>query len=244
MSIENAIRKRSELYSSIGKSALHVQYPQEFELYVAAFELIDAKGQTLKYFIFPIMPSAISEQESGKSTITRTQGGISSLSTTTFSPVDITLSGNFGKKFKILLGTDYVDLVNAFKTVDGQLTINSAAKGFASFDDRIKTGYGTLQVLNELLQESNVVDTLGPRTLVFYNLAFGTSYVVKLMSKKIDMNQESNTLHNYYITLKGIAPLNALKTKDNLQKDAERLVVTDYLQKRTENLLQTLTSIL
>lgn len=244
MSIENAIARRTELYNTIGKAALNVRYPKEFELYMCALELIDQEGKTLKYFIFPIMPSAINEQEPGNTSIKRTLAGITALTTTTFTPVTISMSGNFGKRFKILLGTDYVELLSAFQTVDGKVTLDSIQQGLSTFDSRIKTGYGCLNVLKDILDQAKVVDQLGPRRLVLYNLAFGTSYVVKEIDRKIDMNQETNMIHGYNVVFKAIAPLDALKSKDQLEADASRLVITDYAQKQTENLLNIVTSII
>lgn len=245
MSIDNAIRRRDTLLTTIGKAALNIKYPKEFEVYICAFELVDSLGKTLRYFIFPVMPSALSEREPESTNVRRTIGGVTALSTTTFTPGDIVLSGNFGRKFKILLGSTYTDLLNAFKTVDGQVTLESAAQGLVNiFDDRIKTGYGCLQVLKEIIDESNVVDANGPRRLIYYNPAFGTSYVVKVIDKKIDMSQDTNMLHNYTVSLKTLAPLDALKTQSQLESDAIKLNITDYMQKRTTSLLNTITSIL
>jgi hypothetical protein len=245
MSIDNAIRNRDSLLTTIGKTALNIKFPKEFEVYVCAFELVDGAGRTLRYFIFPVMPSSIREREPESTNIRRTLGGVTALNSTTFVPVDIMLAGTFGRKFKILLGTDYVEFLNAFKTVDGKVTLDSAAKGtIGVFDDRIKTGYGCLQVLKDIIEEAGVVDANGSRRLIFYNPAFGTSYVVKVMEKTIDMAQESNMLHNYSVTMKGIAPLDALKTQSELESDATKLNITDYMQKRTNNLVNALTSII
>lgn len=245
MSIDNAIRNRDALLVSAGKVALNIRYPKEFEVYICAFELIDGAGKTLKYFIFPIMPSSIEEREPEATNIKRTAAGVVSLSTTAFIPRQIVLSGNFGRKFKVLLGADYVDLLNAFKTTNGNVTAQSIVKGTANlFDDRIKTGYGCLQVLKEILDESLVVDENGARRLIFYNPSFGTSYVVKLNDKRINMSQETNLLHNYTVNLTAIAPLEALKSQGELERDATQLNITNYMQKQTNRLVNSLTAML
>lgn len=245
MSIDNAIRNMNTLLTSAGKVALNIKYPKEFEVYMCAFELIDGSGRTMKYFIFPIMPSSLKEKEPEATNIKRTLAGVTSLSTTTFIPKQITLAGNFGRKFKVLLGSTYTELLSAFTTPRGTVTADSTLTGAVNiFDDRVKTGYGCLQVLKEILDEALVLDESGARRLVFYNLAFGTSYVVKVVDKDISMSQETNFLHNYVINLTAIAPLEALKTQAQLEKDATQLNITNYMQKQTNRLVNSLTSIL
>lgn len=245
MSIDNAIRNMNTLLTSAGKVALNIKYPKEFEVYMCAFELIDGAGKTMKYFIFPIMPSSLEEKEPEATNIKRTLAGVTSLSTTAFIPRQITLAGNFGRKFKVLLGSTYSDLLSAFTTPQGSVTADSIASGAVNiFDDRIKTGYGCLQVLKEILDEALVIDDNGARRLVFYNLAFGTSYVVKVADKRINMSQETNFLHNYTINLNAIAPLDALKSQDELERDATQLNITNYMQKQTNRLVNSLTSML
>lgn len=245
MSIDNAIKKRLDLLGTVGKQFMSIKYPKEFELYILAFELIDAKGKTLRYFVFPVMPSFLEESYPETVNIRRTLLGVTALSTTTFTPIPISLNGNFGRKFRVLLGTDYVEFANAFTTSNGKVTASSIANGVADvFDQRVKTGYGSLQVLKELLEEASVIDVIGPRRLIYYNPAFGTSYVVKVMDKKINMSQDTNMLHNYSISLQAIAPLESLKNRNQLEADSQRLIATNYAQKKTNQLVNQLSNIL
>ncbi|MBS0031611.1 hypothetical protein ACTJJ0_30815 [Chitinophaga sp. 22321] len=224
MSIENARQRRDKLIEEEGKVSLNVRYPREFEYYVCAFELVNGKDKTLRYFIFPVMPSSIDESQPRISNIKKTVGGIVALSNTTFTPIDITLSGNFGRKFRILLGADYTDLASAVKIRDGQTEGNSQEDETATiFDERVKTGYGCLKILEEIIAEADKVDALGPRRLIFYNLAFGNSYIVKPTSFKISMNQDSNMIHNYSLSMKAIAPLDAVTKPDKLKSRYSRL---------------------
>ncbi|MBV7533761.1 hypothetical protein [Chitinophaga sp. sic0106] len=208
MSLQNAVQARNALLQQSGKEGINVMYPEEFEQYICALELVDKDGSTLKYFIFPVMPSNIDESQPKPTSFKRTLGGIVTMSSTTFSPVDITLSGTFGRKFRILLGSNFTDFVSAFRKPKGKNIIEKAKDAARQvFDDRVKTGYGCLKVMEELIMDADRIDEKGPRFLIFYNLAFGNSYYVKPVSFKISMTEENNMLHQYTLALKAIAPL-------------------------------------
>ncbi|SHL14861.1 hypothetical protein SAMN05444266_102213 [Chitinophaga jiangningensis] len=222
MSIQDAVQRRDALLQQSGKEGLNVMYPKEFEQYICALELVDTAGNTLRYFIFPVMPSNMDESQPKPTSFKRTLGGIVTMSSTTFSPVDITLSGNFGRKFRVMLGGDYTDMVSAVRKSD--TSSNTKTDKDASrqvFDDRVKTGYGCLKVMEELITEADRVDEAGPRFLIFYNLAFGNSYYVKPVSFKISMSEDNNMLHQYALALKAIAPLEVtispVKRYENLE---------------------------
>lgn len=242
MSIENAIRNRSVLLERLGKAVLNVRYPKDFEMYVIALELVDGDSNTLKYFIFPVNPSSIDELETKLTNIKKTAGGVVSLGTTTFNPVDINLSGNFGRKFKILLGSTFTDFISSFKTAAGGLTLGSLAKGLVkTFDDRVKTGYGCLKVLQEMCDEADLIDDKGPRRLIFHNLAFGTSYVVKTISFRTNMGQDTNMIHSYYLQLRALASLDDLQVSGT--SDRKTALTTNYIQGQTDRLVNALTKI-
>ena len=42
---------------SLGRQLLSTLYPNDFEHYLLAFELVDSQGTTIDYFAFPINPS-------------------------------------------------------------------------------------------------------------------------------------------------------------------------------------------
>lgn len=249
MSIENAVRNRTVLLERVGKTILNTMYPKEFELYVVALELIDGNGNTLNYFIFPVNPSAIDETNASITNIKKTLTGVVSLRNPTFNPVDINLSGTFGRKLRILLGTDYVDFLSSFTTTPGRLTKESEVTedsfksgGKNLFDNRIKTGFGCLNILKDIIDSSARTDINGPKTLIFHNLAFGSTYVVEPIQIKTSMSQETNMLHQYSLTLKAIAPLSAL-TGTDLKDERQRLSTTGYVQAQTDRLIQGISKI-
>lgn len=244
MSLESAIQNRSTLLYELGKTALNIRYPNEFELYLCALELVDEEGKTLRYFVFPVMPSGISETKPQLTNIKKTLAGVTVLSSPTFMPTDITLSGNFGRKFKVLLGTDLQDFASSF-TVNNQITANSVISGVGQFfDARIKTGYGCIKILEEIINQSNQIDSGGIKRLIFYNQALGNSYLVKATSLTFNQSQESNMIWNYNLQLKSIAPLESIKTSKEIQDQNFRLDTTGFAQKQLNNLVNSISNMI
>lgn len=236
----NEAKGAVSLLSGIGRSILNTKYPKEFELYMCALELIDQEGTTLRYFIFPVMPSSIEEAQPQITNIKKSLAGITVLSNLTFVPGDISLSGNFGRKFRVLLGNNYEDLISSFKNKDN---ISKTLKTQV-FDSRIKTGYGCCKILEEIVAESKIIDEKGIRRLIFYNPALGNNYLVKPTSLKFSMSQESNMIWNYSLALKTIASLESFNSTLETKRSEERLVTTGYVQKQMGRVLSSLTSIL
>lgn len=226
--------------TQIGRSILNVRYPKEFELYICALELVDQNGNTLKYFVFPVMPSSIEESQPQITNVKKTLGGIIVLSNPTFIPGDISLSGNFGRKFRVLLGKTYLDLTSSFKIDVGRVNNQDTNPVFS---DYVKTGYGCCKILEEIVQDSKIIDSGGVRRLIFHNPSLGNSYLVKPMSFRFSMSQESNMIWNYSLGMKTIALLEDLQTSKDIIKQEAELVVGGYLQKKTGEILSELTSI-
>lgn len=86
---------------------------------------------------------------------------------------------------KFLIGKNTITAVS--KYVDNQVKTFKKTKQFAkgkittqTFDTNIKTGYGSFRILANIIEESKYIDNSKPRTLIFYNLALGESYVVRV----------------------------------------------------------------
>lgn len=244
MNAQDILSSSAGLLAQKGRLALNLMYPNEFEVYMCAFELIDHSGATLKYFIFPVMPSNIEETHSEITNIKKTLAGVVVLSNNTFIPRDISLSGTFGRKFRTLIGENIIDLTSSFM-VDNKLTIGSVASGIKQmFSDRVKTGYGCYKVLEEMIDESKVIDEKGARRLLFYNPSIGNNYIVKPISLKASMSQESNMLWNYSLSLKAIAPLEALQTEKEKMDQRAMLSASGHIQSQLQNTINSLSSIL
>lgn len=245
MSVGKVILDNAALVKQVGKATLNTMYPKEFEVYMCALELVDETEATLKYFIFPVMPSNIEENKPEITNIKKTLAGVVSLSNPTFIPGDISLSGSFGRKFRVLLGQTVTDITSSFTTTKGKMSFGSAARGVSQlFSDNVKTGYGCYKVLEDIIAESKIVDENGIRRLYFYNLALGNNYLVKPLGLKASMSEENNMIWNYVLSMKTIAPLDSIRTaKQNLGKRF-RLNATGYLQHQVQDTVNVLTSML
>lgn len=212
MSLLSAIDKQQSLLNSIGRSGLNSLFPKDFELYIVSFELVDSLDNTLELFVFPIMPDNMTITEPEITNIKKTNRGVVSLKTDSFIPKDISLSGNFGRNLKILIRDKIVD----FKAFAGGLGLfKSEFQG-----PNIKTGFGAINVMRDILDGSKLLDTKGnPCRLYFYNFAFGENYVVEVMDKTFSQNKDSsNLIWNYNITLKAVAPIdNTVRTASSLK---------------------------
>ena len=61
--IQEAKNRVKQIVNTLGRTFLSIKYPDDFEVYLASFELRDSNEQLLDIFLFPIMPSQIRERE-------------------------------------------------------------------------------------------------------------------------------------------------------------------------------------
>lgn len=220
-----------------GKWLLHQQFPNDFEYYMCAFELLDSNLKTLAYFIFPIMPNSLNYNNIPLTKVTKTAGGVSVLKNKQFVPKSLTISGTFGRSFKVLIGNEYQDLISGFSEIKDDIFKGSFKTGgkkiLENFSDSVKTGYGCTKVLETILNESNQPDILGKnKYLIFYNLAFNQSFFVEYEDETYSMAQDTNMIWQYSIKLKAIAPSNNyLKDRKGDVKSNKQLVIDDLIQR-------------
>lgn len=227
MSILDDVRVRDyfRLLNSIGKAALNSLHPNEFEYYLISLELVDSDGKTVDFLSFPINPDSLSEKEVNPVSIQKTAGGITTLNSSTYNPVSINLSGSFGRRIKFLIGRSALDFVS----------VNFGNKQDKPFSNEIKTGYGTIKVLENILALSKTVDKKGkPYQLYFYNQALGNNYIVKFLDKEFKQSvSDSNMIWNYNLTLQSVAPLNG-STKSLKSKSINNLISTQIISKSVD----------
>jgi hypothetical protein len=108
--ILDVTREFSLQAQSLGKDFLAIKHPDEFELYLVAIELLDSNSKTLEYFLFPVMPSSMDIDKNWVHSIKKTLGGMSVISSETFTSTHINVSGSFGRKFRVLVNNAYEDL--------------------------------------------------------------------------------------------------------------------------------------
>lgn len=254
MSLLSAIQARADIETQFGKNVLNMKYPKEFELYIIALELTDENFNTLRYFVFPVNPSSLEESKPQLTNVKKTATGVTVLKNPTFVPTDISISGTFGRGFKVLLGSNYEDFVHSFQetrdfSYGNSTTVtnkNSVKQGLGElFDDRIKTGYGCIKILEEIIEESKKIGKDGQlRKLIFHNPALGNSYLVTASTLRLYQSEQTNMIWSYSLSLKSIAPLEALYNKQQLESISKQLNVTNYVQKRVNGLVRTVSKVL
>jgi hypothetical protein len=223
MDLGQITRRYQNQLQTLGRSGLNALFPYDFEVYMVALELTNSSGQTIDYLSFPIAPESISKSEPKRTNIRNTSSGVTVLSSSTFMPEDITLKGNFGRNFKILLsdnepsieGVAYSTTAGVYDLTQIGTTNRTLSLNSPLFNLGVKTGYGATRILKAIVSKSNGVDRDGkPFRLYFYNLALGESYLVAVPPAGITISQtkDKNMIWEYNLNLKTIAPLSSLKS--------------------------------
>lgn len=234
MAIKEIFDRYEGLLNSVGEASLNALFPNDFEHYLIALELTTFDNRTIDYFAFPVSPDSIQQVEPQITNIKKTVGGISSLSTTTFVPKEITLKGTFGRRFRVLFQNPVWFSAFKFSGVQKKedLIGKFSALKKASFDPTIKTGYGCSKILQSICDKSTMVDDLNkPFKLYFYNPILGDNYLVKIIDLTLSQSKESNRLVYYNLRLRAIAPL------DNSIKAFAKSLTIEALQKGTNEIV-------
>jgi len=198
-----ALNKYKHLTRQMGRAAVSQLFPTEVEYYLCAFELVNSY-ETEGYFVFPIQPSSITKIEPTRTNIKKSLSGITVLKNSSFMPQEISIQGNFGRRFKLMSRLDGV----AFTSVN----LNKIGIDFnvPVLSPSIKTGYGAVKLLQKIIQQSNVADLNGePKKLYFYNMGFGESYLVTIPPSGATFSQteDRNTIWQYSLNMTVLAPL-------------------------------------
>lgn len=227
---ETVKQKVDDLRVNIGKAALHSLFPNDFEYYMIALELVDSKGYTVDYLNFPVNPNQISQTDPQITNIKQSFGGVTILKSQTFVPKDIRISGDFGRAFKILIQPFDKGTFRAFgggmSTKDGvwkkhdnpsENKVGATVKKMV-LNSSIKTGYGSIKLLQSICDKSGGVDLDGnPLRLYLYNMTLGESYLVEVINATFDQNkQSSNMIWQYSLNLKAVAPITKTKKSSAL----------------------------
>ncbi len=215
MTLSNIKRNYINKVHSVGKIGLNALFPNDFELYVFALELVDSKGDVEEYFIFPINPTSIEESSVSNQTITKTAGGVVVMNSNTFIPRDIIMSGNFGRRFKMLIGQELMDFASLqYSSVSGFFKSFKGAQNVKKsvFNPKIKTGYGLVKVLETIVNKSQDLDQFEkPYSLHLYNLALGNNYLIKATGLTYKQDIGSNMIWNYTLQIKAIGDLDTIE---------------------------------
>lgn len=217
------VNQAISLAQQLGMQTLASVYPYDFEWYMCALELTDSKDNTIDYLAFPIQPDSIQKTEPTRNNIKKSMAGVTVLSNDAYVPQDITIRGSFGRQFKLLLN---------FKQITGNSVQYSVANGvyslyqmsgkassinYSNFNAAVKNGYGIIKILQAIVSKSVGLDDEGkPFKLYFYNMALGESYLVAIPPSGVQFSQDvsKNMVWSYSITMKTLAPLDAVKTEE------------------------------
>jgi hypothetical protein len=206
-----ASQRFNEVLGSLGRPVLGALFPGEFEVYMMTLELIDSEGEIADYLSFPVLPDDVTKTEPELTNIKKSAGGVTSLTTSSFTPQDITINGNFGRAFKVLIGREMINFkafgasLRAIETLNPNNVQNP-------FDIKIKTGFGCTKILQAIVSKSNKLDLHNkPYKLFFHNPTLGESYLVEKMNLTLRMDKNtSNRIWGYSLVFKILAPANSL----------------------------------
>lgn len=218
-SLQSVLGGATDIVSSGGTAILNALFPKEFDLYLLSLELVeftsDGVERQVDYFTFPINPDSISKREVYVKNIERSLKGVVVTRLPGFIPQEITIKGNFGKSFKILnrekLRTDCLE-VDDFSS----LYTKAEASTF------IKSGYGSLKVLQEICYNSNSLSPL--RKLYLHNFMLGEDHQVEVLDLQIDIDKSSNMIWSYILRLKTVAP-QKVSGADRLKKSLKAVAM-------------------
>jgi len=215
--------KYISLLKDVGKVALNSLFPSDFELYMLSLELVDSKGKTADFFCFPIMPENIEQRKGYIQNIYKTFGGVTVLTTNTFTIDEITLKGNFGKKLRMLIGSNPVN-ANAFSFFEG-------THG-TEFSASIKSGYGCVKVLERICDRSKQTDKDGnPYRLLLYNPSVGNHYSVEVVNLSFSHSIDKNMILQYNLTLNAVAPLIGMINSKDADKSLTKTTAFSFISK-------------
>ncbi len=247
----------SSIASIIGvqaaRSALHLSFPNDFEYYMMALELTDYEGRTIDYFVFPVNPDMYRQDEPSVTTIRKTMGGVSAVGNSSFVPIPIRINGNFGRKFRLMIGkdSDTPDFgVANYSTLSGVVNkegfINGIGGKFkkATINSRVKTGYGATKILQAICDKSKADIDGKPNRLYFYNPAFGVNYLVKLVNfSPIQSHDSSNMIWNYELSLTAIALLESVVGSSKLRTSLTGSLGRDIVQRNASKIVRLIKSL-
>lgn len=233
----------------LGRGALNAIYKNDIEFYLLALEVVSSTGDTIDYFAWPVLPQEIRETHQEITNIRKTIGGVYVLKNTTFNPRVITLSGTFGRRFKLLVNNKQFELAGFRLSINnGKFKItppNLLEERIPEFSSIAKTGYGCIKIIESMKEKSKQLDENGqPYSLYFYNPILGNNYQVEIMNFSHMQNEvENNMLPAYSLQLTAIAPLESVLSRLSNIKSALKNVSFSSLQKTANAIISNLKSL-
>lgn len=226
----------------VGKAGMNALFPNDFPYYLVALELVDSQNNTVDYFSFPILPDEIRETQQEITNVKKTMSAISVQKNQTFVPIQISMRGDFGRRFKILLGNQQVQFAgfglsikNKVVSISSPGSLQEIVPQFSSF---AKTGYGCVKLIEAMKEKSKKLDNYQkPFSLYLYNPILGNNYQVEFNTFTHMQDREKyNMIPAYNFQLTAIAPLNNLFSRGANLKSAIGNLTLSGLQKAANNI--------
>lgn len=235
-SAESAVENALNAAMTVGKSALHTVSPDNYEYYMCSLELRASSTNTQVGFIsFIVMPNNITESIQPIQTQTKTKNGLVTLFNASFTPVNISIQGTFGRKFRLVTGL--VD-PNAEKAKKWTNFFNGNLASVAGIGVGVKSGYGMTRVLKYILDMTNELDENGrPHILLYNNYSFNSSYVVDVINYEFNQSTENNMMWFYNFVLKAVAPGSAVTTNEQMNGKLLSSVTSNSIAQGLTNLV-------
>jgi len=213
-------QKYKDLLNTIGEASLHYLYPNDFEYYAMSLELVSNSGpteMTVDYFVFPVMPSNYNNSSTTLTNVRKTNSGVLSIRNSGFVPIDLKINGDFGRQFKVLIGSNEITAAAwKFSTAGGDFGGNLQIPT-PPFNLQLKTGYGAIKILEAICNKSRKVDNLGyPYTLYLYNPAMGENYIVEVENFTVKQEVSRSRIYSYSLQMKALGIIQS--TRDLINK--------------------------
>lgn len=192
------IQQTLNAVENYGKSAVHALIPDDYEYYLCSFELYNSAKERKGFLSFVVMPDQMVENHSPVQTLVKTHGGIVTVFNPSFAPIDISISGTFGRKWRFI--SDYQD-----PTKDKSGFFNLNIGSFLNTNIGVKSGYGLTKLLEKMVKTAEGVDGNGkPYFMIFNNYAFNTAYMVNITHYSFSQSYDQNMIWRYNITMKAV----------------------------------------
>lgn len=231
--LDDAGRLVADIVTNAGRSVLNYQFPDEFEYYLFAVELVDSQGRQVDMLVFPVLPENIQLTKPALTNVKKTSGGVVVLSTPTFTPNDITIQGTFGRKLRVVSRGNVVNVGAAFQS---SLKSRLSQRGESlrtlanEFSPTVKTGFGVTKLLENLFLKYNQQSDTGPLKMFVYNRTFSDDFLVEPLMFEAAQSKEQNMIWYYTMRFKTLAPASAIRGT-SYKSDLRGLMTIDNLQK-------------
>jgi hypothetical protein len=223
--------------ATLGRGTLNALFPKDIEAYLLAIELVDSRGATVDYFAWPILPDEIRETDSPLTNIRKTMTAVNVLKNPTFNPKQISLRGDFGRKFKLLIGGTQVTFAGFGASMQSgnfsMVTPGLLQNPIAQFSSIAKSGYGCVKLLEGIKEKSKGLDRDNkPYVCYLYNPILGNNYQVEFTSFTQSQDKDHYNMYpSYNIQLTAVASLDTVLSRKANVLSALKNVGISSLQK-------------